>query len=383
MSKASNSIPKKVLLLVSTSSFAGVERFVVELSKSLQKTRYIPIIGIIRNRHNPSDALQVAAQESHLQKHVFESDGRFDVRLSPRLQLFIREHKIDLIHSHQYKANFMAVLVANKTATPIITTCHLYDHNKRNLKLKAYYWIDKLLLSRFDYVAATSEEIKTEILKRSPRGMGVTVVNNGVDMNRFQRLNKRESLRTSLGIKPDSTVVGMVARLDKQKNHSLLLNSAVQILERFPNTVFLVIGDGPLKDRLKQQSINLNIERHVLFTGARNDIPALLSVMNIFVLPSLDEGLPLAMLEAMAALLPVVVTPVGSIPKVVQHDYSGLIIENNPRSLSDAILSLLTDPQKAARLAENGYNVVKEHFTNERMARAYVHIYDEVLRNGD
>ena len=367
--------------MVSTSGFSGIERFVIDLSGSLLSTQYRPVIGIIKNMHNPNDELEGVSAINKIEYQVFASRGRFDPSLLRRFRQWVKENRIDLIHSNQYKANVLAAFATNGLRIPIVTTCHSSDHNSNNLKLRLYYRIDKFILHRFDFIATTADDVKAEVLKHYRDKSRVVVINNGIDISRFQHTNQKDKdkLKGSLGIDPAFNVVGMVGRLSKSKNHALLLESATEILGTFPNTFFLIVGDGPLRAQLEIQANKLSIVKNILFTGPRNDIPDLLSMIDVFVLPSSYEGLPLAMLEAMAAKVPVVVTPVGSIARVVRHNYSGLIIRNDSRSLGDAIKSLLENPRKRAALAENGYNVVKQHFTNEQMAKAYVDVYDKVL----
>jgi glycosyltransferase involved in cell wall biosynthesis len=142
--------------------------------------------------------------------------------------------------------------------------------------------------------------------------------------------------------------------------------------------VLLIVGDGPLMENLQKEADRLPI----IFTGIRKDMPRIYSAMDIFVLPSLIEGLPMALLEAMASKKPIVATRVGAIPQVIQDGHSGYLIDpGDTEGLAIAIMGLLADPQKAGKMAGNAYKVVREHYSSQKMAKEYEQVYREVLKD--
>ena len=155
------------------------------------------------------------------------------------------------------------------------------------------------------------------------------------------------------------------------------------------NVVFLIVGDGPLRQDLQDKSSQLTeaegVKAHrpggpIVFAGVRNDMPEMYALMDIFVLPSRTEGLPMVLLEALAAKKPVVATTVGAVPGVIDHGHSGLLTQpGDVEDLSGAIIDLLDNPQKAQHLAQNGYERVKDHFSAQRMAEQYIEVYKDVL----
>ncbi|RMD85616.1 MAG: glycosyltransferase family 1 protein [Calditrichaeota bacterium] len=371
----------KVLQLVSTTGFAGVERFIIELSKELLKSEFQPVIGIIRNEHNPDDTLKIAAEKVHIQTRVFNCSGRFDLRTLKSIRNYVKQENISLIHSHQYKANIFNLLATINMKCVKMTTCHLYDDINYDFKFKIYTFLDKFALRRFNHIVTTSEQIKSDLQKFRLNGKRVSVVYNGIDLTRFQKSFNRNQIRKALGISNNTKVIGTIGRICTQKNQELIIESATSIIKQKPETIFLIIGDGPLRVALMSKIKRLNLSEKIIFLGQRDDIPELLSVMDIFVLPSLDEGLPLALLEAMAARLPVVVTPVGSIPDVVEDGISGLIINGKKQAFIDAILFLLNNPEKAKLLGEHAYVRVARRFTNQEMGCHYLQIYKDLLKH--
>jgi glycosyltransferase involved in cell wall biosynthesis len=187
-------------------------------------------------------------------------------------------------------------------------------------------------------------------------------------------------LRHELGIARGERIVGAVGNLYEVKGHRYLLEAVPGILRACPRTTFLIAGRGELEEPLRSQARRLGIDARVRFLGLRPDIPALLSLCDVFVQPSLSEGLSVAILEAMAAALPVVTTRVGGNPELVVDGETGVLVEQaNPRQLADAVTRLLTDSAEARRLGDNGLRRVTNRFTVAAMVDAYQAIYEACL----
>jgi glycosyltransferase involved in cell wall biosynthesis len=198
-----------------------------------------------------------------------------------------------------------------------------------DLKMKLYARLDKSLLNRFDKVVAVSDTVKQEILNRNISSTRVLTIPNGIDVDRFNSRKRPDTLKREFGIDHNCRIIGTVGRLSEEKGHSHLLHAAEKVLRTCPDVVFLIVGDGPLREDLQDKALQLAQGGSVnpfLFTGVRNDMEEIYSLMDIFVLPSLTEGLPMVLLEAMAAQKPVVATKVGAVPGVIDDGHSGLLI---------------------------------------------------------
>jgi len=170
-----------------------------------------------------------------------------------------------------------------------------------------------------------------------------------------------------------------VGRLSEEKGHTHLLRAARDPALEGQNIVFLIVGDGPLRMRLEEIAGRGKGPPHVVFTGTRADVERLYGVMDMFVLPSLTEGLPMALLEAIASKRPVVATKVGGIPRVVEEGSSGRLVQpGDARALARAIRDILMDPEEGRRLAEKAYGTVRETFSAATMTQRYVDIYEEM-----
>jgi glycosyltransferase involved in cell wall biosynthesis len=182
--------------------------------------------------------------------------------------------------------------------------------------------------------------------------------------------------RADLGVQPDDFIFLTVGRLRTQKGHTYLLDAIPEIIRQFPDTVFLLAGDGPLRAELEAKSEALGIQEHVSFLGIRDDIAMLLNLANGFLLPSLWEGMPIALLEAMEAELPVVATQVEGVVEIIQDGVNGMSVPSGePQALIDAVLRLLRDPQLRQELALAGKKSVEEHYTIGTMCLAYEKLF--------
>ena len=367
-----------ILHLISSSGLLGAERMVIELSKSLQVMHNCrPVIGSIKNMYNPHTEIIDEAIGNNISSVVFPCNSQLDIKLIFSIKKFIRNNSIDIVHCHGYKSNFYGLLASQKKI-PSVTTNH--NWLKSNLKLKVYCFLDNLWIRFFDKIVAVSEEIRDEMIRYKIPEKKIKVIDNGIDVNRFDKTIPNEKLRRELCLNGNCTVVGTIGSLKYEKGHEYLLRAAKEVLESHTSVKFLIVGSGPLRNSLEGQVKSLGIANDVIFTGYRKDVAELLSVMDIFVLPSVKEGLPMVLLEAMAAKKPVVATRVGAVSKVISDNETGILVEpGDVSALQRTIGNLLKDTVKTQGLALKGYERVKKDFSSESMCREYLTLYRELL----
>src|SRR4030042_1104997 len=299
----------RILHLISSGGLFGAERVAVELSKSLKKTYHCePVLGVIRNVYNPHEEILEEAKSNGLDYAVFSCRSPLDLKLAFSIRAFIKKNRIDVIHCHGYKSNFYGLL-ASKGQVPSVTTNH--NWLTAHWKLKTYCFLDSLWIRFFDRIVAVSSEIKKDMLKYKIPERKIRIINNGISLERFEKRAETRKMKTLLGFEEKTRVIGTVGSLVIEKGHIYLLEAARQILDVVKDLKFLIIGDGPLRKALEEKSEELGIKKDVIFMGQRKDIPELLMAMDIFVLPSIKEGPPVALLEAMAAKRPIVATQIG------------------------------------------------------------------------
>jgi glycosyltransferase involved in cell wall biosynthesis len=371
----------RVLHLISSSGFLGAENVVLELAKESAAAGYWVTIGVIENRRNLNLELAETAKAEGIRVVIFPCKSRFDLRTISGIRDFIHKEQPNLLHSHGYKANFYA-LCAIRKKIPWIVTNHNWLRTTFNLKLYAH--LDRFLIRFATKIIVVSDEIAAEILGNGIPLKKLLVIDNGIDLQRFSNQTKNGSLRKSFGLNEGSKVIGTVASLREGKGHGYLLEAAKSIISSFPEVRFLIVGEGSERRRLEEKVSELGLLGKVIFTGGRKDVPEILSILDIFVLPSLNEGLPMALLEAMASRVPVVATRVGAVPKVVVHKETGLLVEpGNSEALSTAISELLTKREEATHLGLQGYFKVQNEFSAQTMSARYFDVYQQVLSNSD
>ena len=364
-----------ILQFISSGGFFGAENVILQLAQELQnKVDCSNSVGIFENLHTPHRQIAEEFRRNGIEAVTFRCRGKFDLKTVWYLRRFIQKRKINIIHSHGYKSNLYSFFASRGLSTSMVTTCHNWLGS--SAKMKFYARLDKSFLKKFDKVIAVSDTVKREILYSNIPPHKVITISNGIDINRFGRNVYGDSIRKEFGIDRDFKVIGTVGRLSEEKGHGFLLAAAEKIQQQCPKVAFLIVGDGPLMDDLRKKPD----KSRVIFTGIRNDTPQIYSAMDIFVLPSLTEGLPMVLLEAMASKKPVVATKVGDVPRVLKDGETGLLIEpGSTGELADAILYLIQNEQKGKEIAERGYERVKAEFSSKIMAQRYVEVYNEVL----
>jgi glycosyltransferase involved in cell wall biosynthesis len=290
------------------------------------------------------------------------------------IRRFIREKQIDILHTHGYKADSYGRLASMGLPVGLFATCHNWLGNDYRSKL--YAAVDLFILRWFDRIAAVSEDIQERIIRNGIAPPKVSLIRNGISLEDFENRHSRSRLRREMGIPQDAIVVGTVGRISPEKGHRNLFLAARDIIAHHPEVFFLVVGDGPLRRELQVEFSSPAIH----FAGYRQDAPNLYQCMDIFVLPSLTEGLPLALLEAMAARLPVVATRVGEIPSLVGPENGCLVEPGNSEDLREALLYSIRNYPASAAMGEEGYGRVKSRFSSAGMAGCYMKDYAEILR---
>ena len=365
----------KILQLISSSGYYGAETMLINLAKCLGRLGFPCVVGVFHNWHKPNTDVEARARREGLLLETIPCKGRADWGAVRAIRNCIQTHRIDIVHTHGYKADLYGYAAARDLPTPLIATCHVWF--ERGIALRVYARLDRIVLRRFHAVVAVSEHI-ARILRRSgvPQSR-ITTIGNGIDLSCFRRAKPTLAKEIGRGAK---TVVGVVARLIPEKGHAYLLRAAQELLGEFPDTAFVFVGAGPERKRLVELARELGIERSVILAGVRRDMPGVYASMDIFVLPSFNEGMPMTILEALASRKPVVATRVAAIPKLVLHEQTGLLVEpGDTVGLRKAIGRLLAAPQLRRELGEKGQAWVRQHFSADVMAKQYQLLYQQLV----
>jgi glycosyltransferase involved in cell wall biosynthesis len=361
----------RVLQLISSSGYFGAENVLVHLAKALVHREHIHVAaGVIKNLATPHLEIIDECKKEGIATVVFPCRGKIDFNTVHLVRKYILDNKVDIIHSHGYKSNIYSFLSSIGISVKIVATCHNWLGD--DPKMRFYTFLDKILLRRFSFVVPVSTVILDILLQSKVRQEKVGLIHNGIELDRFSKQISSAHLRNELGISEDRVVVGAVGRISSEKGHVHLLNIVEELEKDWPSLTVLIVGDGDLRQDLQQKFNRENI----VFTGIRNDLPEVYNSMDIFVLPSLTEGLPMVLLEAMASSLPVVVTDVGEISQVVQEKTTGYIVKaGDEPAMKHALGKLLSDAANRKRMGEEGRVRVKDKYSSSQMAQGYLTVY--------
>jgi glycosyltransferase involved in cell wall biosynthesis len=240
--------------------------------------------------------------------------------------------------------------------------------------------INRYLARYTDKVVAVSGAVRKDIIKYDGLAAGkVDVIRNGVNIERFSNIDC-SALKSELNIAPGVPVIGTVGRLTLQKGQKFLLESISKLKDKFPGIVLLVVGDGPLRVELEDYAEKIRIRNNVKFLGVRRDIPELLSAMDIFVLPSLWEGLTNALIEAMAAGKPVIATDIPQIREIVDSGNYGILVPvKQSDAIAQAVEQLLNDTPLAGDYGRAAYKRASSAFSIDDTVKKYTKLYENIL----
>lgn len=364
----------RVLQLISSAGQYGAENLLLELSGALEKLNCEVKVLAIENRSSRSLDVYRLAQLRGLDAQFIPHAARFDSSTVKKIRNVIENNAIEIVHSHGYKSDFYGLWAVRKTGAGTVATCHGWPG--KNLSLEMYYALDKLILRRFDCLVPVSDRVQRILRAWGVSEQRIRYVSNGVDTDRFciSPLDETADSRTRKR-------VGVVARLSPEKGIPFLFRAIKGVLQEFPKTELCLIGDGPERSRLEALAAELGIGANVSFWGTQTDMPGVYSKLDVFVLPSLYEGLPMALLEAMASGRPVIATKVGNIPEVLLRDRTGILVEpGDANALKDALLHYLRDPDTAREFGRNAMERIRADYSAKSMAQKYLEIYQSVLR---
>jgi glycosyltransferase involved in cell wall biosynthesis len=312
----------------------------------------IPVLVI----DEPDDAIAVGALAAHL-----------------------AEVRADVVHAHMYRAETVATRAVLALAEIghrrpyLVSTIH-----SSRVRSPEDQQLLRELTPHMDRLIAVSRAIEHKLVDEERTTVPVSLIYNGVDLERYDHQEPCCTLHEEYGMEPGSQVVGVVARLEPEKGHPTLIEAWPKVLAAVPDSYLLVVGEGSRRDSLEALAREHRVAHRVIFTGRRDDVPAVTAALDVAVLPSYREAQGLTILEAMALSRPVVASRVGGIPEMIEDGVTGLLVPpHDPDALAAAIIRLLRDHPYADMLARAGHDLVHDRFCIELMVKAIETIYDE------
>lgn len=307
---------------------------------------------------------------------------------------YIKANKIDVVHAHYFPAALCAGMAAILTGIPMVVSIHQnisdYVSYSKNILIRLMNLFRRLFFRMLweipfriaGKVIAVSAYVKETMMKDKYQGSKIEVVHNGVDTNIYVPDFNNKSFRKELGLSDEHILIGITGRFHVSKGYREIIHASVEIQKKAPLARFVFIGEGEERHSYKLLADELNVADIILFPGLRENMQNVLPSLDIFLLPTYHrEGFPLSILEAMAVGLPIVISDVGGNFECIEHYKSGLFIKpNDPKQISDAVLTLIRDPLLAQKLADGARKRVTEFFTVEKQCQKLMHIYTQLLR---
>lgn len=372
----------------------GITRCVIDISEYLKDFCHVSIISL-GNFGNPIESNRISMLNS-LGIEAFaaikwDNKAPYTSFLSAYQNIsdYISKTNANvIIHSHSEFTDVIALLLKiQQKASRIIRTCHYgYKVEWKDKPLRRFLFTNLSYPLFFNYEVGVNRRITSRLDNRLLSKLlnkKSVWISEGINLNKFSNPDKNKSdCERMLGIPSNVYIIGTIGRLVEQKGQKYLLMAAQKIIELYPNTRFIIVGDGPLRNDLEAISIELGIDQWVLFLGGRSDIKELLQCFDIFVLPSLWEGLPISLLESMASNVPVITTNIPGCTDVIENGKSGILVPPKDfLSLSQAIIHLLGSKTLRKTLSENAYHVV-QNFSIKYIADKYYQLYLSLLGSG-
>lgn len=374
----------RVLHLLSYETFGGAQEHIRVLAKYADRGRFDLWVGAPLG----GSFAQVMAQEGcHLWD--FRIKDRFDLGAILRLARFLRQNRVDILHTHVRLADLVGALAGRLARTPVVlTTIHDRIHldergvRRRGFNSQVYNF---LLRHFFHAVIAVSEATRQDTIEQtglSPQK--VYHIINGTDLERLHIAANPGQKRAELGFEAEDRLIGNVARLkgwrSLKKGHEDLLQAATLVLARELRAHLLIVGDGEAQPYLEEVAQNLGLSQRVHFLGFRRDALEIMACLDIFVLSSHWEGLPRTLMEAMGLGVPCVATAVDGVPELAGGEEGALLVPpQDPPALAQGILRLLGDQALARKLADEGQKRVWEHYDGRLMAQQTEALYLRLL----
>ena len=369
----------KVLECIRQGQIGGGESHLLSLVENLDRERFDPVVLSFT-----SGPMIDRLQQLGVASRVIHTEKPFDWSKWKLVKKFLADEQVDIVHAHGTRANSNILWAARSLHIPVIYTIHGWSfHPDQNPLIKGIrIWGEKYLTEKSTVNISVSES-NQQSGKNFIRSFDSIVINNGIDQAKFNPNKKYKDIRAELGIDKNEILILFVARFSIQKQPLALIEAYAKALSSHPTMHLLMIGDGDQKSSAVELAGKLGINNKISFQSFRLDVPDILASADIFVLPSLWEGLPIGLLEAMAMGKAVIASDVDGSREIIQQGENGWLIktDNLINDLASALTQLAKDNEKRKRFSEMAIATVNEKYNAASMTRKIENIYIEVLQN--
>jgi glycosyltransferase involved in cell wall biosynthesis len=345
----------------------GSEVYALKLASNLDARRFESLMCAM----DQGGKLECEIDRLGIPRFIMARKPGIDWRMMFKLRRLFRQNKVDVIHTHHFNQLFYSALAAKLSGVRIIHTEHDIAQYKENPRLRKLLKICSMFCDRIVAVGVEVEAYLRDEIGITPQKL--CVARAGVEVT---PADARVEMRRELGLSGEERVAAIVARLSPEKNHALLVSAFAEVVKKMPQAKLMIVGEGPEHAAIRQEIARLGLGDHVKMLGVRRDVPQILSACDAFVLSSNREGLPIAVLEAMAASKPVVATNVGDLNLLVKNDQTGqLVPPHDAMKLAEGLCKVLGDAAAAGQMGKAGRELVAREFSLDAMIKTHEAMY--------
>lgn len=366
----------KVLECIRQGQIGGGESHLLSLVENLDKEKFDPVVLSFTD-----GPMIERLRQMNLPSHIIPTTKPFDFSKWKEVKELMKQEGIELVHAHGTRANSNVLWAARSLGIPVIYTIHGWSFHPdqkavvRNIRIMG----EKYLTSKSDLnisVSASNQQTGKNYMK----AFQSVVVNNGIDLQKFNPDKNFKNIRKEIGLPEDAMLVLFIARFTSHKQPLSLIRAFAEALPSNPELHLLMVGDGDQKEEAKKIIEELKLKDKITLVPFRQDVPDVLAAADIFVLPSLWEGLPIGLLEAMAMGKAIIASNVDGTSEIIVDQENGWLIEtkNLVSNLAKAIVILSKNEENRKRLGKNARNTVSERFNAKNMTRQIENIYMEI-----
>jgi len=371
-----NTTPK-VLIMIATDPIGGPGKGVFQFLEHAPADAFEYVLCNFERRNRPVGQFVEEARRKKLNLTLLKQRSTVDLHLITQTRRLISKHKINLIQTHGYKSNAIGFCLQLFYRLPWVGFAHGFIED--NWKLRFYNRIERFALRRADRVVAVSNSMKALLTQYGIPAHKIRVIHNAIDPNEAVPNTSSEKIKQRHGLTSNQKVIGVIGRLNLEKGQMIFLRAMEKAVRSFPNVRALIIGDGQDQAVLEGFCRDRGLSDHVVFVGYQKNIANYYQVLDLLVLPSLSEGLPNTVLEAMSFGVPVLATAVGGVPEIIQNGNGMMVPPNDPDALAARMIELLGDDVLRQAMGLKGKNSLFPHFAPDHRVQQIVNLYGELL----